>query len=51
MKQWVPYIVIAVLAVFLVISLTNRNEVVIETHTTDTITIVRADTVRERITE
>ena len=49
MKQWVPYIVIAVLAVFLVISLTNRNEVVIETHTTDTITIVRADTVRERI--
>lgn len=49
MKQWVPYIVIAVLAVFLVISLTNRNEVVIETHTTDTITIVRADTVIERI--
>ena len=49
MKQWIPYIVIAVLAVFLIISLTNRNEVVIETHTTDTITIVRADTVRERI--
>ena len=49
MKQWIPYIVIAVLAVFLIISLTNRNEVVIETHTTDTITIVRADTIRERI--
>lgn len=49
MKKWIPYIVIAVLAVCLIISLTNRNEVVIETHTTDTITIVRTDTIRERI--
>ena len=49
MKKWIPYIVIAVLAVCLIISLTNRNEVVIETYTTDTITIVRTDTIRERI--
>ena len=49
MKKWIPYIVIAVLAVCLILSLTNRNEVVIETHTTDTITIVRTDTIRERI--
>ena len=49
MKKWIPYIVIAVLAVCLILSLTNRNEVVIEKHTTDTITIVRTDTIRERI--
>lgn len=49
MKQWTPYIVIAALAACLVLSLTNRKEVVIEKHTTDTITIVRADTIRERI--
>lgn len=49
MKKWIPYIVIAALAVCLILSLTNRNEVVIETHTTDTITIVRTDTIRERI--
>lgn len=49
MKKWIPYIVIAVLAVFLILSLTNRNEVVIETYTADTITIVRTDTIRERI--
>lgn len=49
MKKWIPYIVIAVLAVCLILSLTNRNEVVIENYTTDTITIVRTDTIRERI--
>lgn len=49
MKKWIPYIVIAALAVCLILSLTNRNEVVIETYTTDTITIVRTDTIRERI--
>ena len=49
MKKWIPYIVIAVLAVCLILSITNRNENVIETHTTDTITIVRTDTIRERI--
>lgn len=49
MKKWIPYIVIAVLAVCLILSLTNRNKNVIETHTTDTITIVRTDTIRERI--
>lgn len=49
MKQCIPYIVIAVLAVCLVLSLTNRKEVVIEKHTTDTVTIVRTDTIRERI--
>lgn len=46
MKKFIPYIVIAVLAVCLILSLTNRNEVVIEKHTTDTITIVRIDTFR-----
>lgn len=45
MKQCIPYIVIAVLAVCLAISITKRNEVVIETHTTDTVTIVRTDTI------
>lgn len=45
MKQCIPYIVIAVLAVCLTISITKRNEVVIETHTTDTVTIVRTDTI------
>ena len=49
MKKWIPYIVIAVLVVCLILSLTNRNEVAIETYTTDTITIVRTDTIRERI--
>ena len=49
MKQWFPYIVIAALVVCLILSLTNRREVLIETHTTDTITIVRTDTIRERI--
>ena len=49
MKKWIPYIVIAFLAVCLILSLTNRNKNVIETHTTDTITIVRTDTIRERI--
>ena len=49
MKKWIPYIVIAVLSVCLILSLTNRNKNVIETHTTDTITIVRTDTIRERI--
>ena len=44
MKNWIPYLLIAVLAVCLILSLTNRNEVVIETYTTDTITIVRIDT-------
>lgn len=46
MKQCIPYIVIAVLSVCLVLSLTNRKEVVIEKHTTDTVTIVRIDTFR-----
>ena len=46
MKNWIPYLVIAVLAVCLILSLTNRNEVVIEKHTTDTVTIVRIDTFR-----
>lgn len=49
MKNWIPYIVIAVLSVCLILSITNRNKNVIETHTTDTITIVRTDTIRERI--
>lgn len=46
MKKFIPYIVIAVLAVCLILSLTNRKEVIVENHTTDTITIVRTDTIR-----
>lgn len=49
MKQWIPYIVIVILAVCLVLSLTHKKEVILENRTTDTITIVRADTIRERI--
>lgn len=49
MKQWVSYIVIAALVICLILSLTNRREVLIETHTTDTINIVRIDTVRDTI--
>lgn len=49
MKNWVPYIVIVLLAVAFILSLTHPREVVVETHTTDTVTIVRIDTIRERI--
>lgn len=49
MKKWVPYIVIVLLVVVLILSLTHPREVVVETHTTDTVTIVRIDTIRERI--
>lgn len=49
MKQWIPYIVIVILAVCLVLSLTHKKEVILENRTTDTITIVRSDTIRERI--
>lgn len=47
MKKWVPYIVIVLLVVVLILSLTHPREVVVETHTTDTVTIVRVDTIRE----
>lgn len=49
MKNWVPYIVIVLLAVVFILSLTHPREVVVETHTTDTVTIVRIDTIREQI--
>lgn len=48
MKKWVPYIVIVLLVVVLILSLTHPREIVVETHTTDTVTIVRVDTIRER---
>lgn len=48
MKKWAPYIVIVLLVVVLILSLTHPREVVVETHTTDTVTIVRVDTIRER---
>lgn len=48
MKKWVPYIVIVLLVVVLILSLTHPREVVVETHTTDTVTIVRVDTIRAR---
>lgn len=46
MKQWIPYIVIVILAVCLVLSLTHKKEVILDNRTTDTITIVRIDTFR-----
>lgn len=49
MKKYIPYIVIVILAVCLVLSLTHKKEVILENRTTDTITIVRTDTIRERI--
>ena len=49
MKQWFPYIVIVSLSVCLVFSITHRKEVIIEKHTVDTITVIRIDTIRERI--
>lgn len=50
MKQYIPYIIIGVLLVFLFLSLNREdNEVIIEKKTTDTVTIVRIDTLIERI--
>lgn len=49
MKQWFPYIAIFALAVLLVFSWTSKKEVVIKKHITDTVTILRIDTIRERI--
>ena len=49
MKKYIPYIVIAVLLVSLIFSLTNRKEVIIEKITSDTVTIVKFDTVKEKI--
>lgn len=46
MKTYIPYIVIAVLLVSLVVSLTNRKEVVIEKTTSDTVTVTKLDTVK-----
>lgn len=48
MKQWIPYIVIVILVVFLVLSLTHKKEVILEKHTIDTVAIVRIDTITER---
>lgn len=45
MTKYIPYIVIAVLLVSLVISLTNRKEVVIEKVTSDTVYTLKLDTV------
>lgn len=49
MKQWIPYIVIFVLAIFSVFSWTRQKEIVVEKHTTDTATIVRIDTIRDTV--
>ena len=46
MKQWISYIVIVILSVCLVLSLTHKKEVIFEKHTTDTITVIRTDTIR-----
>lgn len=49
MKKYIPYIIIAVLLVALGFSLTNRKEVVIERTTSDTVVIVKLDTVKVKI--
>lgn len=49
MKKYIPYILIAVLLVSLIVSLTNRKEVIIEKTTSDTVTIVKLDTVKVEI--
>lgn len=49
MKKYIPYIVIAVLLVSLIVSLTNRKEVIVEKTTSDTVTIVKFDTVKVKI--
>lgn len=49
MKKYIPYILIAVLLVSLIVSLTNRKEVIIEKTTSDTVTIVKLDTVKVKI--
>lgn len=49
MKTYIPYIVIAVLLVAFGFSLTNRKEVVIERTTSDTVVIVKLDTVKIKI--
>lgn len=48
MTKYIPYIVIAVLLVSLVISLTNRKEVVIEKNTSDTVYVTKIDTTKSR---
>lgn len=47
MKKYIPYIVIAVLLVALILSLINRKEVTVEKFTSDTVTIVKYDTIRD----
>lgn len=49
MTKYIPYVVIAVLLVSLIVSLTNRKEVIIEKTTSDTVTIVKLDTVKVKI--
>lgn len=47
MKKYIPYIVIAVLLVALIFSLIKRKEVIVEKVTSDTVTIVKYDTIRD----
>lgn len=49
MKQWIPYIVIVVLAVCLALSLTHKKVVTLEKRTVDTFTVVRVDTIRDTV--
>ena len=49
MKKYIPYILIAVLLMSLMVSLTNRKEVIVEKTTSDTVTIVKLDTVNVKI--
>lgn len=47
MKKYIPYIVIAVLLAALVLSLINRREVTVSKVTSDTVIVVKHDTIRD----
>lgn len=47
MKKYIPYIMIAVLLAALIFSLIKRKEVTVEKLTSDTVTIVKYDTIKE----
>lgn len=49
MNKYVPYIIIAVLLVLLGLSFFNENEVVVEKTVSDTVVVVKSDTVKVKI--
>ena len=47
MKKYIPYIIIAVLLAALIFSLINRKEVTVEKLTSDTVTVIKYDTIKD----